>query len=639
MDERNASRSQRGAMRFAWNEGGTVSILVLFVLLIMLAAGGLAVDTMRHERERVRLQSTLDNAVLAAADLDQALDPATVVREHFDAAGLGTTLGGDIAVVERRHYRSVSAQASFDMPTILLHLAGVDSLPVPTAARAEEGADVEISLVLDVSSSMEGTKLRNLKAAAKEFVETVLPATPPEQGGGISTVSLVPYSMSVNIGAEMFELYNVVPNGTGGELVDETHCMLLDDVDFESTSFPPSRERRQLYLFDPQDGTNATGFTGYVNDVWPGQISTPYCEYGGDPATDRHLLVPLATNAATLTEAIDRIGPYKATGIDAGLRWGVTMLDPDTRPVIDALVASGTVEQAATGRPFDYGGRSVRKVVILMTDGEPDGQRDMHEALKDRRSNVFFDEVTGRYSVLLRGRYLAEFDYHPSERDLPGPSADHAACDADWPDSVRPDVADGVVRVTSDNDLDDDCAPVWYWIDHDPDQIADRWRGSRRGEFHDHPQTEYADPTEGDPRRHHWHQFGDDLRRLSYADLFREFTQFDAGEFLFREPRSRGWISDDERALLIASDINVFDTHTVDEAVDRMLMLCQAAKDSGVLIYTIAFELNNSKTIGRRLMRDCATSVGDHFFDVKHLEIAETFRTIAGGIGQLRLTR
>ena len=54
--------------RFAREDDGLVTILALFMIMMMVAVGGIQLDFMRHEMERSRLQAVSDRAVLAAAD-------------------------------------------------------------------------------------------------------------------------------------------------------------------------------------------------------------------------------------------------------------------------------------------------------------------------------------------------------------------------------------------------------------------------------------------------------------------------------------------------------------------------------------------------------------------------------------------
>ncbi len=75
--------------------------------------------------------------------------------------------------------------------------------------------------------------------------------------------------------------------------------------------------------------------------------------------------------------------------------------------------------------------------------------------------------------------------------------------------------------------------------------------------------------------------------------------------------------------------------HEVSTMNNRLLNLCSRVKEQGVVIYTVAFE---APTIGRNLLRDCASSP-NHAFDVDGLEIASAFSSIATSIRKLRLTQ
>lgn len=80
--------------RFRQSEEGGMTIFSLFMLVLILTLGGMAVDLMRFETTRAKLQGTLDRATLAAADLDQTLPPAEVVRDYFAKTGMTQFLQG-----------------------------------------------------------------------------------------------------------------------------------------------------------------------------------------------------------------------------------------------------------------------------------------------------------------------------------------------------------------------------------------------------------------------------------------------------------------------------------------------------------------------------------------------------------------
>jgi Flp pilus assembly protein TadG len=73
---------------FARDEDGAMTIFAIMMFLMMLMVAGMGVDLMHNEMKRTKMQNTIDRAVLAAADLDQTLDPVEVVNDYFDKAGV-----------------------------------------------------------------------------------------------------------------------------------------------------------------------------------------------------------------------------------------------------------------------------------------------------------------------------------------------------------------------------------------------------------------------------------------------------------------------------------------------------------------------------------------------------------------------
>ncbi len=81
---------------------------------------------------------------------------------------------------------------------------------------------------------------------------------------------------------------------------------------------------------------------------------------------------------------------------------------------------------------------------------------------------------------------------------------------------------------------------------------------------------------------------------------------------------------------------------TIDHLTRRFSKTCEAMKDDGIEIYTIAFALSNN-TAGNRtrdMFRACATDQNTHFFSAANgAELNEAFVTIAAELINLRLTR
>jgi hypothetical protein len=66
----------------------------------------------------------------------------------------------------------------------------------------------------------------------------------------------------------------------------------------------------------------------------------------------------------------------------------------------------------------------------------------------------------------------------------------------------------------------------------------------------------------------------------------------------------------------------------------RTQAICTAAKEAGIIVFTIGFEAPYG---GQEVLRQCASS-DSHYYDVDGLEISDAFASIASAIRQLRLT-
>ncbi|WP_185020751.1 Tad domain-containing protein [Histidinibacterium lentulum] len=179
-----------------------MTIFSLFIFVLMLMIGGLAVDVMRAEGRRIDLQAAMDSAVLAAADLDQIRNPRDVVLDYIDRAGFDAD-EVQVTVSESLNGREVSALAELTTGTYFMRLVGIETIQTALGSSARELiSDVEISLVLDISGSMRDSgKMDNLKAAAQTFVRTTL-------RGDLATrtsINLVPYAGQTNPGPIAFD--------------------------------------------------------------------------------------------------------------------------------------------------------------------------------------------------------------------------------------------------------------------------------------------------------------------------------------------------------------------------------------------------------------------------------------------------
>lgn len=381
----------RRLRRFARDDAGGMLVLSIVALLGMVVFGGIAVDVAHYERTRVRLQTTLDSAVLAAASLTQNLEPREVVESYLDAAGLGhvevtveTTreeLGG--ALVGRTVRASIEGVQS----TLFLRIKGVDRLGLAVAAEATERvADIEISLVLDVSGSMgldetgrsDPRKIDALKTAAKAFVDDVFRDVEP----GRVSVSLVPYSTKVNAGAALLDAFATTSEHRS------SHCVDFEADDYRTTAI--------------DDGVRLQRTGHFQFQAW--SVNNPALGQWVCRIDDGFEITPLSQSPERLKARIDALSPQGSTSIDMGVKWGAALLDPSTRDAVSSLVAAGVVDRAFEGRPHAHGARDALKILVIMTDGRNDLEFRLRPEFASGPSDVFrMAEVVGGqrfYSVL-----------------------------------------------------------------------------------------------------------------------------------------------------------------------------------------------------------------------------------------------
>ena len=126
---------------------------------------GASVDFSRQLSAESDLQYAIDSAVLNAANLLQDADPATAIPEYVEANLKATHLNSaaityDINVTEAAFSRTVSVTARAMIDTTLLGIIGISELDVVASSSAGQSFKfTEVSLVLDISSSMEGCLL------------------------------------------------------------------------------------------------------------------------------------------------------------------------------------------------------------------------------------------------------------------------------------------------------------------------------------------------------------------------------------------------------------------------------------------------------------------------------------------------
>jgi Flp pilus assembly protein TadG len=382
-----AERYQPCLRRFWSDETGALVIFALMLVVLMLMMGGIAVDVMRYEARRTSLQNTLDRSTLAAASLTQKQDPEAVVDDYFLKAGLAQYLRS-VTVTESLNSRIVSAEALADTLPLFLPMMGVTDFLAPGVSTAEQRiGDIEIILVLDVSGSMAGTKLANLKLAAVDFVNTV---TEGDEEHHIS-IGIVPYNAQVNLGPTLRGKFNAI-NQHGVVGVD---CLELPDSVFTQTMMP-SDLQMQMMAYADVASTTWKG-DGYIETTDSTNATAKYGSASCKQNPDNIVRLP-SDNPAALNGFINNLDAEGNTSIVLGLKWGVALLDPDMRSTFTDLIGTGDIPATIPDRPMDYDA-DVMKIIVLMTDGEHVAHERIKDGYKTGPSPIFRSNGDGRYSI------------------------------------------------------------------------------------------------------------------------------------------------------------------------------------------------------------------------------------------------
>lgn len=371
--------------RFWVREDGSTTVFAAVVFVLMVGIGGIAIDVMRYETQRVQLQYTLDRAVLAAASLSQTLSPQEVVENYFETAGLeGYRLR--VNVEQGVNFRRVEARAELETQTLFMSIFGQPVLTSPAAGAAEERVrNIEVSLVLDISGSMNQWptyRINDLRPAARSFVTSILEANDNPNNEQLVSVSLIPYDYAVNMGPTLASVYALTNEHS------YSACARFHDSHFTFSASNP------FLGLDPTVPLQRLGHFGVFAADASSPISMPVCRRGTSGQ-----IVPWSNNEGQLHAAINALDPQGATAIDQGMRWAVALLDPAARPALAGLASSGIVHEDFNGRPASYLNPETLKIVVLMTDGENTQQYDLNPQFRTGPSPFWRNPSDGRFSV------------------------------------------------------------------------------------------------------------------------------------------------------------------------------------------------------------------------------------------------
>lgn len=315
--------------RLQQEQSGSIMITTGFAIVILIVAGGAAVDYARAVTTRSTLANAIDAASLAAARrLSLAEMTASEVQDVVEDAVSAnfTDRYSDVEysidnISVNDFLGTVTVDASAVVPTFFVKLAGINVLNVSNVSEVTYSRfDVELAIVVDVTGSM-GNDMEALREATQSAVDILLPSY-VEPGKSKVKISLVPYSRGVNIGSYA----TTVSNGEASN-----NCVT-------------EREGAEKYT----DARYNHAPNMQINDYFG----------GGESSCPSSIMLPLTDDRDTLESTISALSSGGSTAGQTGIAWGWYSISPNWA----ALWPSNS-------QPEPYTNDEVQKVMLVMTDG------------------------------------------------------------------------------------------------------------------------------------------------------------------------------------------------------------------------------------------------------------------------------
>ncbi len=333
---------------------GNVSVIFGVALVPLISAVGMSVDYSSAVMTKSKIQAALDAAALAAGRKLQTSGDVgaaeTTATNHFNAS-LNGEITANLAIDGIDGTTGViNLSATSSVPTQFMKVVGINTIDVAASTQAELALggsgqlDIELSMMLDVTGSMYGSRLTDMKVAAKDLVQIIL------QGNGqtehTARIALVPFSESVNVSPYMSSVADNLPSSS----------TFLYKYGYYTTWY--------LTAGCVSERTGAEAFTDAA-PTGSNKVNRMYTSYGScKPSTE---VIPLTTDQTLLENTIDSFYASGWTAGHLGTAWTWYTLSPNWNSVWP------TGRQAAV-----YDSEKTMKIAILMTDGDYNTQYKDH---------------------------------------------------------------------------------------------------------------------------------------------------------------------------------------------------------------------------------------------------------------------
>lgn len=318
------------ASEYARQEKGATAIIYALAILPIIVMFGFAADFQRANTVKTHIQVSADAAALAAARqyYEDGSKAANVGEAYFNQSISSVSHDatcGEPVVSANEETGAITVKANCSVGTTIAGIIGSERISFETTAVANaKSSELDLALMLDVSGSMKGQKLKDLKTAAKNAVDILT------SGSNSNTrIALAPYSTSVNLGSYT---ESVVGSDNFDEDRDHATCVTEREGKAKKTDEAPEDKKWVGYETESVNG----------KDIW-----CPNAE-----------VLPLTDKVGTLKTEIDALKANGWTAGQLGIAWSWYAIAPEWNDI-----------WPTESTPLEYDDPDAIKSVILMTDG------------------------------------------------------------------------------------------------------------------------------------------------------------------------------------------------------------------------------------------------------------------------------
>ncbi len=357
--------------RFARDRSGNVAMIFGLTALIVVTVVGGAVDYGRWLNAKTQNQGALDAAVLAAGrtlqtssgNTNLAIDTGNVYYNRMKSL---VPVKDTSAFELTQEGTAVRGTSDSFVKTPFLSLIGIDELPVfisseaILAAGGNSESNIEVSLMLDVTGSMGGSKITDLIDAAKDLIDIIVWS---DQSEHTSKVAIAPFAPTVNVGDYFKAVTGQDPNGGYPESCYNKNGNVKNSCKGQPQYQPKAKcvvERTGTYE-GKEDAPGSGKWIPTWNDTDEDLIGVTTC-------TPSVSIVPLTADKTKLKGTIDQFKASGATAGAVGTAWSWYLISPEWTTIWPAESRPAPYADITTLGPM--GQPKLIKIAVLMTDGE-----------------------------------------------------------------------------------------------------------------------------------------------------------------------------------------------------------------------------------------------------------------------------